>query len=74
MTTLAADPATDPDPVLDPPRVAETLGVCLDTAMTLIRKGELRAARVGRGRGQWRVRRSWINEYLDRASEAAPPP
>lgn len=68
MKIETVDPATDPDPILDRTAAAAVLGVHMDTLMALVRSGELRAARVGRGRGQWRIRRSWIHDYLDRIS------
>lgn len=64
-TVLDIDPTNTDDPVLDPQQTGDVLLVCDRTVINLIKRGELRAARVGR---QWRIRRSWINEYLDRSA------
>jgi excisionase family DNA binding protein len=66
------------DAILETDGAATELGVSMPTLMELIHSGELRAARIGIGRRRFRIRRSWIFDYLDRASElgpcAAPPP
>ena len=49
--------------------VAETLNISGQAARALIRSGELQAIQVG-GRGQWRIEESWLQEYVDRQSEA----
>ena len=60
---------TDPDDeILKPDTTAAYLRVSLPTVMTLIHDGNLKAARVGR---QFRIRKSWVHEYLDRAAGAA---
>ena len=66
---LVVDPGIDP--ILTVPAAAELLGVSFPVAMDLVRDGRLKAARVGNGRGQWRVRRSWIYQYLDSAAVVA---
>lgn len=63
----SADPF-EADEVFRLDGAAAYLQISLPTITDLIRRGDLRAARVGR---QWRIRRSWINEYLDRATAAA---
>ena len=44
---------------------AAALGVCTDAVYTLVRTGELRAARVGR---RWLIPRSELAAWLDRAA------
>lgn len=63
----SADPF-ESDEVFRLDGAAAYLQISLPTITDLIRRGDLRAARVGR---QWRIRRSWINEYLDRATAVA---
>lgn len=65
--TLAADP------ILGFADACEVLDLSAPTVRELIYSGALPAARVGRGRGQWRIRKSWIDLYLDRAAAAAAP-
>lgn len=47
---------------------AAYLAISLPTLMDLIRSGRLKAARVGR---QWRIRRSWIDAFLENAAATA---
>ncbi|OHU53441.1 helix-turn-helix domain-containing protein [Mycobacteroides chelonae] len=54
--------------VLRPDAAARELKISLPVLMDLIKSGDLQAARVGR---QWRIRRRWIYEYLDRAAAPA---
>ncbi len=73
MTDLI-DVAPDPtavvadDEILRPDGTAAYLKLSLPTVMDLIHNGDLKAAKVGR---QWRVRRTWIHEYLDRQAVTA---
>ena len=46
--------------------VAEVLNISASQAYALVRNGELPAIKVG-GRGQWRVERSELEEYIQRA-------
>jgi len=46
--------------------LAEELNVSVSQAYALVRSGELQAIQVG-GRKQWRVERSKIEEYIERA-------
>ncbi|MDH6245536.1 helix-turn-helix domain-containing protein [Mycobacterium sp. OTB74] len=57
------------DPELLVPAVAEELGICKETVLRAIRSGRLRAMRIGRG---YRIRASWIDEYRENATVAAP--
>ena len=50
--------------------VAEILNISVHQAYALVRRGELAAIRVG-GRGQWRVERSELEEYIQRQYEDA---
>ncbi|PQM53748.1 hypothetical protein C5U48_02780 [Mycolicibacter virginiensis] len=68
-TGLVVDPGIDP--ILTVPAAAELLGVSFPVAMDLVRDGRLKAARVGNGRGQWRIRRSWIYAYMDTVAGGA---
>ena len=45
--------------------VAEELGVSLSQVYHMVRSGELPAIKVG-GRGQWRIERSKLEEYIER--------
>ncbi|MYM19630.1 helix-turn-helix domain-containing protein [Brevibacterium sp. 5221] len=45
--------------------VAEILNVSAAQARALVRSGELRAIKVG-GRGQWRVEKSELEDYIQR--------
>lgn len=46
--------------------VAEVLNISASQAYALVRNGELPAIKIG-GRGQWRVERSELEEYIQRA-------
>ena len=46
--------------------VAEVLNISASQAYALVRNGELPAIKIG-GRGQWRVERSQLEEYIQRA-------
>ncbi|WP_163508872.1 helix-turn-helix domain-containing protein [Fodinicola acaciae] len=45
--------------------VADLLNISSSQAYALVRSGELAAIKVG-GRGQWRVERSKLEEYIER--------
>lgn len=45
--------------------VAEILNVSIAQARALVRSGELRAIKVG-GRGQWRVEKKELEDYIQR--------
>lgn len=46
--------------------VAEVLNISASQAYALVRNGDLPAIKVG-GRGQWRVERSQLEDYIQRA-------
>ncbi len=46
--------------------VAEILNISASQAYALVRNNELRAIKIG-GRGQWRVERSELEAYIERA-------
>ena len=46
--------------------VAEVLNISASQTYALVRSGELPAIKVG-GRGQWRVERTVLEEYIQRA-------
>ena len=46
--------------------VAEVLNISASQTYALVRSGDLPAIKVG-GRGQWRVERSKLEEYIERA-------
>ncbi len=46
--------------------VAEVLNISASQTYALVRSGELPAIKIG-GRGQWRVERSELEEYIQRA-------
>lgn len=46
--------------------VAEVLNISASQAYALVRSGDLVGIQIG-GRGQWRVERSKLEEYIDRA-------
>lgn len=70
ITETVAETAVDADEaaILTAPEAAEAMRVHLQTVQALIRRGELRAARVGR---VYRIKREWLDQYLDRASATA---
>lgn len=47
------------------PDVAEVLNISASQTYALVRSGELDAIKIG-GRGQWRVERSKLEEYISR--------
>ncbi len=46
--------------------VAEVLNISASQSYALVRSGELPAIKIG-GRGQWRVERSQLEDYIQRA-------
>ncbi|MEP6665425.1 MAG: helix-turn-helix domain-containing protein [Nocardioidaceae bacterium] len=50
--------------------VAEILSISMSQAYALVRRGDLRAIRIG-GRGQWRVEKSELEAFIKRSYEAA---
>jgi excisionase family DNA binding protein len=46
--------------------VAEILNISASQAYALVRNEELRAIKIG-GRGQWRIERSQLEAYIDKA-------
>lgn len=50
------------------PQVAEELATSEAQIAALVRRGELVALKLG-GRGQWRIERSRLEEYIQRAYE-----
>lgn len=55
--------ASDPtDPILNLKETADRLRVNQQTVRTLIRRGKLRASKVG---NQFRFRQSWVEAYID---------
>lgn len=49
--------------------VAEVLNISAAQVYALVRRGELRAIKIG-GRGQWRVEASELEAYIERSYEA----
>jgi excisionase family DNA binding protein len=47
------------------PDVAELLDISMSQVYALVRRGDLRAIKVG-GRGQWRVENSELEDYIRR--------
>ncbi|CPR93483.1 helix-turn-helix domain-containing protein [Mycobacteroides abscessus] len=62
--TVTKNPAieADPDELLGTDVIAAEMGVCTETVRRRIRNNELRAVKLG---GEFRVRRRWVNEYID---------
>lgn len=48
------------------PDIAEILNISMSQARALVRTGELPAIQVG-GRGQWRIERDRLEEYIEQA-------
>jgi excisionase family DNA binding protein len=53
------------DPEFDVPGAARELELCDESVRRLIRRRQLRAMRIGRG---YRIKRSWIREYIEGAT------
>lgn len=53
------------DRFLTPADVAEVLNVSMSQTMALLRSGELTGIKIG-GRGQWRVERAKLEDYIAR--------
>lgn len=68
LQTLTAETELDDEEVLTGPQTAEILKVHLQTVQALARRGELRAAKVGKA---YRFKRRWISEYLENCADAA---
>lgn len=70
---ISANPITtvavDEDEILTGPETAALMKLHIQTVQALVRRGELRAAKVGR---TYRIKRAWIDEYLDRISAGVP--
>ena len=66
-----------PPPVADPwltlQEAAAEARMCDDTLRQQILKGRLRAARIST-RGAYRIRRSWLDAYLEHAATGGPWP
>jgi excisionase family DNA binding protein len=60
---------TDSSEIMKIPEVAEFLKVSESTVYKLVKDGELPAKRV---RGQWRIRRRSLDEYLAATDEGKP--
>ncbi|MGV7586357.1 DNA binding domain, excisionase family [Mycobacteroides abscessus subsp. abscessus] len=62
--TVPANPAFEPNPdeFLRTDAIAEELDLCTETVRRMIRDHRLRAVRL---KGEYRVRRRWLDEYLD---------
>lgn len=54
--------------MLTPADVADEANVHVQTVLAEIHRGHLRAARVGR---HWRIRREWLDEYLNSGGAVA---
>jgi excisionase family DNA binding protein len=50
--------------------VAEILSISMSQAYALVRRGDLRAIRIG-GRGQWRVEKAELEAFIKRSYDAA---
>jgi len=50
--------------------VADVLGISVSQIYALVRRGELRAIKVG-GKGQWRVEKAELERYIESAYLAA---
>ncbi len=50
--------------------VAEILSISMSQAYALVRRGDLRAIRIG-GRGQWRVEKTELEAFIKRSYDAA---
>ncbi len=58
-------PVTDGPRFLPLPDVAKELNVTVSQVYHMVRSGELPAIKIG-GRGQWRVERSRLEDYISR--------
>lgn len=56
------NPALDPDELLRTDAIADEMDVSIETIRRRIRSKELRAVKLG---GEFRVRRRWLDEYID---------
>ena len=71
--TLRRVPAPADDPWLTLQEAASEARMCDDTLRQQILKGRLRAARIST-RGAYRIRRSWLDQYLEHAATGGPWP
>jgi excisionase family DNA binding protein len=75
---LRAAPAPNPDPWLTLQEAAAELKLSDQTLRLAVAQGRLRAARVNGNHGPYRIRRSWLDAYLEHAATGgpwlAPPP
>ena len=62
-------PAAVPARFLTPDQVCEELAISRSQLYALIRRGDLAAVKVG-GRGQWRVERAKLEDYIARLYDA----
>lgn len=65
-TVLAGHDPRKPDPWMTIVEVAEELRTSKMTVHRLIHRGQIRHTKVGRG---FRIRRSWLNQYVDNHTE-----
>lgn len=64
----------NPDPWLTLQEAAAELKLSDQTLRLAVSQGRLRAARVNGNRGPYRIRRSWLDAYLDHAATGGPWP
>lgn len=68
-SAVQSSASPDTEPIAYPvPQVAKLLNIGVRTTWTLVHTGQLKSFKVGKAR---RVRRTAIDEYLDRQEEAA---
>lgn len=60
------------DPVLTVHEVAELLQCSKDLVRDIIARGELKAFSVSANRNYYRIRHSWLEEYINRDRSPAP--
>jgi len=70
-SSLRAAPLPTTDPWLTLQESAAEVKVHENTLYTAIKRGQLRAARVS-ARGAYRIRRSWLDAYLEHAATGGP--
>lgn len=54
---------------LDSKQAAEYVGCSIKTIRYALEAGELRGAQIT-AKGRWRIRRTWVDEWLDRKAAA----
>jgi excisionase family DNA binding protein len=72
--SLRVAPAPPADPWLTLQEAAAEVKLHEETLRLAILSGRLRAARVNGNRGPYRIRRSWLDAYLDHAATGGPWP